>query len=69
MFNKTYGNKERKIPFRQYLVEKGGKSSFFYKKLTNFNCVPIASDFSQKALRIVLEKMPDNHLSETFFKI
>ena len=50
-------------------MEKSRKSGFFCQKLTNFHCMPILWDFSQKSRRIVYEKMPDNHLSETFFKI
>ena len=36
--------------------------------LTLFHYLPIASDFSQKSLRIVYRKMPDIYLSETFFQ-
>ena len=45
------------------------KNDFFLQNSTSFPFMSMVSDFLQKSLRTVHDKMPNNHLQETFFRI
>ena len=50
-------------------MKKSGKKWFFLQNSTSFPFMSMVSDSLQKSLRTVHEKMPNNQLQETFFRI
>ena len=49
-------------------MKKNGKKRFFLQNSTSFAFMSMVSDFLQKSLRTVHEKMPHSHLQETIFR-